>query len=117
MVARAIAGVAAIAAVVPFTVRHVHAVASARRPMLVAGEAIVLLIVLVVYGFNAVYLTLDQRAAQLAGIETRVDAVYFTVTTLPQAPQSRGPTRGSALRPHPLPMDGQPRPDASGRRQ
>jgi voltage-gated potassium channel len=78
----AIAGVVAIGAVVPFTIRRAQAIATAQRPMVVAAEAVFLLLVLVVYGFSAVYLTLDRRAGEFDGLNTRVDAVYFTVTTL-----------------------------------
>ncbi len=78
----AIAGVVAIGAVVPFTIRRAQAVATAQRPMVVAAEAVLLLLVLVVYGFSAVYLTLDGRPGQFEGMDTRIDAVYFTVTTL-----------------------------------
>ena len=78
----AVVGVIAIGAVVPLTVRRLQAVRMAERPMLVAAEGIFLLIVMVVFGFSAVYLTLDQRSGQFDGLETRIDAVYFTVTTL-----------------------------------
>jgi voltage-gated potassium channel len=78
----AVLGVTAIGAVVPLTVRRVHDVGVAERPMLAAAEAVFLLLVMVVFGFSAVYLTLAQRPGQFDGIETHIDAVYFTVTTL-----------------------------------
>lgn len=75
-------GAVAIVAVVPFTVGRLRAVRGAEHPMLAAGEAIVLLLTMVVYGFAAVYYGLDQRTGQFEGLATRIDAVYFTVTTL-----------------------------------
>lgn len=78
----ALAGLATVAAVVPLTIRRFRAIRSTDHPMLAAGEAIALLLTLVVLGFSAVYLAIDQRGDQFVGLETRLDAVYFTVTTL-----------------------------------
>jgi voltage-gated potassium channel len=75
-------GIAAIGAVVPMAFRRIAGIESARHPMLAAAEAIVLLLTMVVYGFSALYLVIDRRAGQFDGIETRLDAAYFTVTTL-----------------------------------
>ena len=78
----ALVGLAAIAAIVPFTARRVAAVRSASAPTLVAAEALVLVFAMLVLGFSAVYLTIDRDAGQFIGLDTRVDALYFTVTTL-----------------------------------
>lgn len=75
-------GIVAIAAVVPMALRRIAEIESARHPMLVVAEAIVLLLTMVVYGFSALYLVIDRRAGQFDGIDTRLDAAYFTVTTL-----------------------------------
>lgn len=75
-------GIVAIAAVVPMALRRIAGIESARHPMLAVAEAIVLLLTMVVYGFSALYLVIDRSGGQFDGIETRLDAVYFTVTTL-----------------------------------
>jgi len=67
---------------VPLTVRRVHAVQRSEQPVLVAIEAIVLLVTLLILGFAAVYFALDAEQDQFDGLRTRLDAVYFTVTTL-----------------------------------
>lgn len=78
----AVVGLVTLGAIVPFTVARVRAVRGAEHPLLAAAEAIALLLAMVVYGFAALYLLIDRRAGQFDGIDTRIDAVYFTVTTL-----------------------------------
>jgi voltage-gated potassium channel len=75
-------GFGAIVAVVPITVRRFHAVRRSEQPVVVAVEAIVLLVSMLVLGFAAVYYAMDAQQGQFDGLVTRVDAVYFTVTTL-----------------------------------
>jgi len=75
-------GVAAIVGVVPITVRRFHAVRRSAQPIQVAVEAIVLLVSMLVLGFAAVYYAMDADQGQFSGLSTRVDSVYFTVTTL-----------------------------------
>ena len=75
-------GFAAIIGVIPITIRRFHAVRRSETPILVGVEAIVLLVSMLVLGFAAVYYAMDAHQAQFAGMEDRVDAVYFTVTTL-----------------------------------
>ena len=75
-------GVGAIVGVVPITVRRFHAVRRSEKPVLVAIEAIVLLVTMLVLGFAAVYYAMDVDQGQFDGLDTRVDSVYFTVTTL-----------------------------------
>ena len=75
-------GVAAIAATVPITIRRLHAVRRAEQPVIVALEAIVLLVSMLVIGFAAVYFAIDVDEGQFNGLATKLDAVYFTVTTL-----------------------------------
>ena len=78
----ALVGLVAVVAVVPMTVRRLRSVRTSTHPLLAAAEAIALLLTMVVLGFSAIYLTIDRRAGQFDGIDTRLDAVYFTVTTL-----------------------------------
>jgi len=78
----ALIGLAAIVGTLPLTVRRVQAVRVAEQPTLVAIEALVLLVTMLIVGFAAVYFAVDGRHEQFAGLETRLDAVYFTVTTM-----------------------------------
>ena len=78
----AVIGLAAIVGTLPLTVRRVQAVRNAEQPILVAIEALVLLVTMLIVGFAAVYFAVDSRHEQFAGLETRLDAVYFTVTTM-----------------------------------
>ena len=78
----ALVGLVAIVGTVPLAVRRVQAVRDAEHPVLVAIEALVLLVTMLIVGFAAVYFAVDSRHDQFAGLETRHDAVYFTVTTM-----------------------------------
>lgn len=78
----ALLGAAALAAVAPFTVRRVTAVRTAATPVFAAAEAVLLVVAMVVFGFSALYLAIAHHEGQFVGLESRVDALYFTVTTL-----------------------------------
>jgi voltage-gated potassium channel len=78
----AVVGVVAILGTLPLTVKRVHAVRNAEQPILVAIEAIALLVTMLVLGFSALYFAMDARQEQFEGLSTRLDAVYYTVTTL-----------------------------------
>jgi voltage-gated potassium channel len=78
----ALVGTAVIAAIIPLTVRRVRSVLRSDRPGLAAVEAIVLLLAMLVVGFAAVYLAMDRNQGQFSGLDTRIDALYFTVTTM-----------------------------------
>jgi voltage-gated potassium channel len=78
----AAAGVAAIIGIMPITVRRLHAVRQADKPVLAALEAVTLLVAMLVFGFAAVYYAIDFDQTQFNGLGTRLDAIYFTVVTL-----------------------------------
>jgi len=78
----AAAGVAAIVGIMPITIRRLHAVRQADKPVLAALEAITLLVAMLLFGFAAVYFAIDVDHGQFNGLETRLDAIYFTVVTL-----------------------------------
>lgn len=78
----ALVGVGLLVATVPLTVRRVRAVLVSERPVVEAAEALVVLLTMIVVGFAALYFAMDRLDGQFHGIETRLDAVYFTVTTL-----------------------------------
>jgi voltage-gated potassium channel len=78
----ALVGGLVVFATLPLAVRRLIAVLHSERPIIDAVEALALLLVMLVIGFSAVYVALDHNDGQFAGLETRVDALYFTVTTL-----------------------------------
>jgi voltage-gated potassium channel len=78
----AAAGLAAIGGIMPITIRRLHAVRQADKPVLAALEAVTLLVAMLVFGFASVYFAIDVEQRQFNGLETRLDAIYFTVVTL-----------------------------------
>ena len=75
-------GLVALVAITPFTVRRAAAIATSDRPVYAAAEAIVFVVAMLVFGFSSVYLAINRDAGQFVGLATKVDAVYFTSTTL-----------------------------------
>jgi voltage-gated potassium channel len=75
-------GVAALATIVPLTVARARSLLVSDRPILDAVETLVLLFTMLVLGFASGYVVLSQHADQLVGVQTKVDALYFTLTTL-----------------------------------
>ena len=75
-------GLAAIVGTVPITIRRLHAVRRAEQPVIVALEAIILIVAMLLFGFAAVYYAVAVEPEQFNGLETRLDAIYFTVTTM-----------------------------------
>jgi voltage-gated potassium channel Kch len=78
----AAAGVALIVATMPISFRRLRAVRQAETPVLVALEAIVLLVTMLVLGFASVYYAINLDGDQFNDLVTRLDSVYFTVVTL-----------------------------------
>ncbi len=78
----ALVGIAAVLAIVPLTVRRVRAVLVSERPIFEAVESLVDLMAIFIFGFSALYTTLNRHGDQFLGMANRVDAVYFTVVTL-----------------------------------
>jgi hypothetical protein len=68
--------------IAPFTFRRVQRIESSDTPVLDAVLAVTITITALVLGFSAIYLILAERPDEVAGLETRLDSVYFTVTTL-----------------------------------
>lgn len=75
-------GLAAIAAIVPLTIKRVERIETAARPAFAVVEALLLIVAMLVFGFAGLYLTIDRNGDEFAGLDTRIDAVYFTVETL-----------------------------------
>jgi hypothetical protein len=78
----AVVGVTLLLAIGPLTVRRVRAVLVSERPVVEAAEALAVLFTMLVVGFAALYYAMDREAGHFSGIDTRLDAIYFTVTTL-----------------------------------
>ncbi len=78
----AILGIAAVCVVVPLTVRRARSIRASERPILDAVETLVLLFTLLVLGFAAVYVVIAEHSHQLVDVRTKIDALYFTVSTL-----------------------------------
>jgi voltage-gated potassium channel len=78
----ALLGGALLIGIVPLTVRRVRAVLVSARPLVEAGEALVVLLTMLLVGFAALYYAMDRLHGQFSGLDTRLDSLYFTVTTL-----------------------------------
>lgn len=74
--------VAAVVAIVPITVRRIEMIQRSDHPMADALEAVALMVSLLLVSFSAAYYSLARNTDQFPGLETRIDAFYFTVTTL-----------------------------------
>jgi hypothetical protein len=72
----------AVAAIVPLTVRRLRRLRVSERPVADAVEGMTALLTILIFGFSALYLTLNRDVGQFEGLGTRIDAVYFTLTTL-----------------------------------
>jgi voltage-gated potassium channel len=75
-------GLGALVVIVPLTVSRARSLLVSDRPILDAIETLVLLFTLLVLGFASGYVVLSQHAGQLATVDTKIDALYFTLTTL-----------------------------------
>ena len=67
---------------VPLTVKRINRVGTSHEPYLEAGLAVVMMIALIVIGFASIYAALSRHGEEFADIHTKLDAVYFTVTTV-----------------------------------
>ncbi|MBI4933040.1 MAG: two pore domain potassium channel family protein [Actinobacteria bacterium] len=75
-------GLVVLLAIVPFTVRRAAAIEQAAQPMFAAAEAVLIVVAMLVFAFSSAYLAIDGRGVQFEGLDTKIDALYFTVTTL-----------------------------------
>jgi voltage-gated potassium channel len=78
----ALLGTALLLAIIPLTVRRVGAVLVSERPVIEAAEALAVLLTMLLVGFAALNYAMDRLDGEFSGIDTRLDALYFTVTTL-----------------------------------
>lgn len=77
----ALAAVAVIGLLGPLTLRRARSIAVSEQPVADAVVAIVFLLTLLVLGFAATYVVLEDHD-QMVGLRTKVDAAYFALTTL-----------------------------------
>jgi len=77
-----IVGFVVIVGSIPLTVKRIKGVSTSHTPYLEAGLAILMMVAMVTIGFAAVYAALSRRGEEFAALHTKLDAVYFTVTTL-----------------------------------
>jgi hypothetical protein len=67
---------------IPLTVHRAQRIRVSDRPMLEGIAALALAATLAVISFSVTYYTLGTETDQIPGIETKIDALYFTVVTL-----------------------------------
>ncbi len=77
-----IVGLVALGAITPFAIKRVGAISTSPHPGAAAVSAIAIVVAMLVLGFSGVYLAIDRHHQEIAGLVTKIDAVYFTVTTL-----------------------------------
>lgn len=75
-------GAALLVGIAPLTLSRLRRVLRSERPIAEAFEAVVQLLTMLVVAFSTLYYAMNREGSQVAGVETRLDALYFTVTTL-----------------------------------
>jgi hypothetical protein len=75
-------GVVALVAIVPLAVRRLRRVMVSEHPVLAAADAVIVLAAVLVTAFAGIYYSVADISGQFNGLETRIDSMYFTVTTL-----------------------------------
>jgi voltage-gated potassium channel len=78
----ALLGAGLLAMTVPLALSRLGKVLTSDRPGFEAAEALIQLVAMLVTGFAAVLYAMNRDGTQITGLDTRMDAVYFTVTTL-----------------------------------
>jgi voltage-gated potassium channel len=75
-------GIVILGGTIPLAVVRLRRVLTSDRPGIEAAEALVSLVSMLITGFAAVFYFMNREGEHFNGLDTRVDAVYFTVTTL-----------------------------------
>jgi hypothetical protein len=78
----AVAGVMAVFASMALVARRGRRLGASQTPILDVVLLASWMFVLLVVGFAAIYYAMATHGAQLSGLHTKIDALYFTVTTL-----------------------------------
>jgi voltage-gated potassium channel len=66
----------------PLTIKRIRAVSRSAMPILDAALAVLMMVALLIIGFATMYMALSKHDQEITGIKTKIDAVYYTVTTL-----------------------------------
>jgi len=77
-----VVGLTLLVAMVPLTVSRAYRVLSSDRPFIEALQSLLELVSLLIVGFAAAFYAMNRNGTQFSGLDTKVDSVYFTVTTL-----------------------------------
>jgi voltage-gated potassium channel len=75
-------GTLVLLAIVPFTVRRAAAIETSSQPLYAAAEAVIIVVAMLTFAFSSAYLALNRRGGAFVGLETKIDALYFTVATM-----------------------------------
>ena len=71
-----------LAAIIPFTVRRAAAIETSSQPLFAAAEAVLIVVAMLTFAFSSAYLALNRRGGAFEGLDTKIDALYFTVATM-----------------------------------
>ncbi len=75
-------GLASVAAVIPFVVKRLGRLQVSDRPIYDAVQVLALSVTVLVLGFSALYESMSTQHGNFSGIDSKIDSVYFVVTTL-----------------------------------
>jgi hypothetical protein len=78
----ALLGTLLLATTIPLALSRLQRVLNSERPGFEAAEALVQLLAMLLTGFAAVLYAMNRDGTQVTGLDTRVDAIYFTVTVM-----------------------------------
>lgn len=78
----ALGAIAAQALLVPFTVRRARHLVTSPQPFADAAVAVTTIVTVLIFGFAGVFKVIADTPGQVAGLETKIDAVYFTVSSV-----------------------------------
>jgi voltage-gated potassium channel len=78
----ALVGLVAVAAVIPVLIRRLRAVLHADHPLGEAVAAIAVTFTLIILGSASTYFVLASFPGQFRGLETKIDAAYFSVIVM-----------------------------------
>jgi hypothetical protein len=71
-----------LALLLPLAVRRSRRILTSDRPVVEAAAALLTLVTAVVVGFASVYYVLAQQPGEISGLDTKVDALYYTASIL-----------------------------------
>jgi voltage-gated potassium channel len=79
----ALVGPAVVAALLPVAIRRSRRILNSTKPLVDTARTLILLLTMTVLAFASTYYALETHSpGEVRGLETKTDAVYFTVTIL-----------------------------------